>query len=90
MTAKTRFKSLIQVHLTFIIQYVIYTLIMLCFEIYLSYPSNNVSPKQFVFLLVINYFVNYCWIIFSQIFMQREKLFKCFVSSQFLHTHKNK
>ena len=40
-----RFMSRIQVHLTFIVQ--------------LSYPPNNVTPKRFVFLLVINYFTNY-------------------------------
>ena len=42
-------------------------------------------------LLVINYLQIINKIIFSMVFMQREKLFKCLVSFQFLHKHqKNK
>ena len=88
MTAKSvDLCQVIQVHSTFIIQYVINTLIMLWFKIQLSYPSNNVTPKLFVFLLVINYFTNY-WLdyIFNH-FHQQEKLFKCLVSLQ-LYTQK--
>ena len=35
-------------------------------------------------LLVINYFEIIDWIIFSMVFIQRDKLFECLVSSQFL------
>ena len=79
-----RFMSRIQVHFTFIIRYVIYTLIMLCFEIELICPSNNVTPKMFGSLLVINYFVSYWLDYIFNVFMQREKLFKCLASQQLI------
>ena len=68
--------------------HVIYSLIMLCFEILLSYPSNNVERKMFGSLLVINYFANY-WLdyIFNGFYATRKIIQMFSVFSVFTHTH---